>query len=98
MKRYTSLIVTGHSEKLSGICFVADTDDHDKAMQMLCDAWNKTEPEGMHLVTTQLGVYLVYKNITAEDLSEHDEVPRRQGWVLYCSPYRPDTVITNMPW
>ena len=44
MKRYTSLIVTGHSEKLSGICFVADTDDHDKAMQMLCDAWNKTDP------------------------------------------------------
>lgn len=104
------IIVTGHSQKLDGICFVARTDDCSEALRLLRDKWNSTYDDQVKLLKREEGGlvtahYLVWAEV-ADDVEFGDDPPRREGFVLEARQF--DTakigdvyvspVLERMPW
>ena len=102
------IIVTGHSEKQDGICFLADTDDVATALQMAADAWNAQFRDKMKLVTIKdtYGTdsdYLVGADTTDKQVAELSRnldggAPGWGSYILYCGPIKPSTIAQHMPW
>ena len=93
------IVVTGHSHKSDGICFVADTNDHATALKATCDAWNAQFTDQMKLVIADQGDYLIRADLDAECVRDfEDECPRREGFALYTNQVEPGRIAQNMPW
>lgn len=93
------IVVTGHSWKNDGICFVVDTDDHATALNAARDAWNTQFSDQMKLVVADQGDYLIHTELDAECIRDFaDEIPRHEGFVLYTNQVELGRIAQNMPW
>lgn len=95
------LLITGFSNKLDGICFLADTDDPAEARQMCCDKWNETFTDQVKLMngTDDLGetVYCLVSE-EVDELRLDGDAPRREGWTLFEHPITVGEIMQRMPW
>lgn len=93
------ILITGHSHKLDGVAFVADTDDHATALKMMRDAWNAQFTDQMKIVVTDKGDYLISAECEAECVRDfEDDTPRREGFALFAQEYEPGTIIQRCAW
>lgn len=94
------IVVTGHSDKFEGVCFVADTDDKETALAMMRDAWNTQFTDKVKLITTEFGDYLIRSEYSDECVNHfEDETPRYEGFALYANKAPTDGgIIQRMPW
>jgi hypothetical protein len=93
------IVVTGHSHKNEGICFVADTNDHGEALKATVEAWNAEFTDQMKLVIADSGDYLIRAELDAECVKDfEDECPRREGFILYTNQAVAGRITQSMPW
>lgn len=93
------IMITGWSQKLDGVAFLAETDDVDAAYQMMVDNWNSRFDDHTKIVRTEEDVYLLFTDVKDEVISDfEDEVPRREGWQLIAREIAVGSVIESMPW
>lgn len=93
------IVVTGHSHKNDGICFVANTDDHAEALKATVEAWNAQFTDQMKLVIADGGDYLINADFDAECVRDFERlIPRREGFALYTNQVAPGQIAQNMPW
>lgn len=99
------ILVTGHSDKLEGIAFMADTNDTDAAIKMMAQAWNAQHNDQVKLIEHDTNVYLVKDaedsqtiRMSARMWSDTYELPGREGWQIHAIQANPGIVIQNAPW
>lgn len=98
------ILLTGWSQKLDGIAFLANTDDEKEALRMLCAAWNDHFTDKMKIVQreNELGLKADYMlSVEVEDsavLGFEDGTPRREGWNIIAQQVESGEVIRGCPW
>mgnify|MGYP004448936049 CR=1 FL=1 len=94
------MLVTGHSQKNDGICILVDTNDHAEALKATVDVWNTQFTDKMKLVIADQGDYMIRADLDAAEAiaNMEDEVPRREGFVLYTQGVHFGEITQNMPW
>ena len=73
------IVITGHSHKLDGFCFVSNTDDEGNALEELAKA-----KEGFEIFASPDGDrhYLLVDDFDDNVDDFENECPRREGWSL----------------
>jgi len=99
------ILLTGWSDKLDGIAFLADTDDPTKAITMFCDAWNDRFSDKVRVVHDEDNTYLLFADVEDSVVSDllnkvrfEDGAPRREGWQIIGQEAKPGEVIQGCPW
>jgi hypothetical protein len=93
------ILLTGWSDKLDGICFLADTDDLATALQMLLAAWNERFTDKMQLVRTEDRDYLLSAECDPSCVDHfEDGTPRREGFAIHALNVECGQVVQGAPW
>lgn len=93
------ILITGWSQKLDGISFLADTNDHAEALKQMRDSWNARFSDQTKIVVTGDNDYLLYEEVDVESVKDfEDECPRREGWHLIAQEIRFGEINQRQPW
>ena len=93
------IMITGWSQKLDGIAFLADTDDFATAHRLMVEDWNNRFTDQTKIVETPTNTYLLFAEVEESAIADfEDEVPRREGWQLISEEVAVGSVLQSMPW
>jgi len=93
------ILLTGWSQKLDGVAFLADTDDPAEALKMFCDAWNDRFSDKTRVAYGENEGYLLFAEVEDSAIADfEDDVPRREGWQIIGQEVKPGEVIQGCPW
>lgn len=93
------ILLTGWSQKLDGVAFLADTDNREEALTMFCDAWNDRFRDKMKVVHGGGDSYLL--SVDVDDsviIGLGGDSPGREGWQIIGQEVKPGEVIQGCPW